>query len=144
MKLYRTTGGPVVDENGSWYLVPTRDWDELICSVDLYARVRAATGREAMTNFDPATVLAPVVSQEVWAAGVTYYRSRSARMEESKAAGGGSFYDRVYSADRPELFFKATPHRVAGHRQEVRIRQDSKWNVPEPELALVINSAGRI
>jgi 2-dehydro-3-deoxy-D-arabinonate dehydratase len=88
--------------------------------------------------------LAPIQSQEVWAAGVTYLRSRDARMEESKEAGGGSFYDRVYEADRPEIFFKATPHRVVGSGSAVRIRQDSKWNVPEPELALAINRQGAI
>jgi 2-dehydro-3-deoxy-D-arabinonate dehydratase len=96
-------------------------------------------------HFSPATeALAPIESQEVWAAGVTYYRSRTARLEEAKDAGGGDFYDRVYHAARPELFFKASPHRVAGPGQNVRIRSDSKWNVPEPELALVINSLGQI
>src|SRR3954462_6418809 len=80
------------------------------------------------------TLRAPVQSQEVWAAGVTYFRSRTARMEESKVAGGGSFYDRVYEADRPELFFTRTPHRVAGRGKAVRIRAEGKWNVPEPEL----------
>jgi 2-dehydro-3-deoxy-D-arabinonate dehydratase len=89
--------------------------------------------------------LLPLVqSQEVWAAGVTYYRSRTARMEESHAAGGGSFYDKVYEAARPELFFKASPHRVAAPGSTVRIRSDSRWNVPEPELTLAINSAGKI
>ncbi|HEY5910818.1 MAG TPA: fumarylacetoacetate hydrolase family protein, partial [Verrucomicrobiae bacterium] len=87
---------------------------------------------------------APIGSQEVWAAGVTYYRSRDARMEEAHEAGGDSFYDRVYSAERPELFFKATPHRVAGPGETVRIRKDSTWNVPEPELTLAINTRGRI
>lgn len=85
-----------------------------------------------------------IQSQEVWAAGVTYFRSRTARMEESKTSGGGDFYDRVYEADRPELFLKATPHRVAAPGGGVRIRSDSKWNVPEPELTLAINSAGKI
>ncbi len=87
-------------------------------------------------------LLAPLGTQEVWAAGVTYQRSREARMEES--ADGGSFYDKVYRAPRPELFFKATPNRVVGPNQPLRIRSDSKWNVPEPELALVINSRGQI
>jgi len=87
---------------------------------------------------------APIASQEVWAAGVTYLRSREARKDESKEAGGGSFYDRVYDAVRPEIFFKATPHRVTGAGGKVRIRSDSQWNVPEPEVALAINSAGRI
>lgn len=92
----------------------------------------------------PARVRAPLQSQEVWAAGVTYFRSMTARKEESKDAGGGTFYDRVYHADRPELFFKATPHRVAATGEAVRIRADSKWNVPEPELTLALNSRGRI
>jgi 2-dehydro-3-deoxy-D-arabinonate dehydratase len=87
---------------------------------------------------------APIEGQEVWAAGVTYLRSKDARMAESQDAGGGSFYDRVYSADRPELFFKAAPHRVAAPGSPVRIRRDSKWNVPEPELTLAIDSRGRI
>jgi 2-dehydro-3-deoxy-D-arabinonate dehydratase len=87
---------------------------------------------------------APIQSQEIWASGVTYLRSMTARMEEAREAGGGNFYDRVYHAARPELFFKATPSRVAGPGAKVRIRGDSRWNVPEPELTLAINSAGRI
>jgi len=92
----------------------------------------------------PDELLAPIGSQEVWAAGVTYLRSRDARMEEAKDAGGGTFYDRVYEAERPEIFFKATPNRVVGHRGLVRLRSDSKWNVPEPEVALAINRDGHI
>ena len=84
------------------------------------------------------TLLAPIDRQEVWAAGVTYKRSKVARMEESE--GAARFYDLVYEAPRPELFFKANPHRVSGPHQPVRIRQDAKWNVPEPELTLVLNS----
>jgi len=83
-------------------------------------------------------LLAPIDQQEVWAAGVTYRRSQAARMEESEAAA--SCYDRVYSSPRPELFFKATPHRVAGPGEPLRIRSDSAWNVPEPEVTLVLNS----
>ena len=89
-------------------------------------------------------MLAPIGTQEVWAAGVTYLRSREARIEESRDAGGGTFYDRVYDADRPELFFKATPHRVVGPGGPVRIRGDSQWNVPEPELTLAVSAAGTI
>lgn len=93
----------------------------------------------------PDEKLSAVIShQEVWAAGVTYLRSKSARVAESRDAGGGTFYDRVYEADRPELFFKATPHRVAAPGASVRIRSDSKWNVPEPELTLAINAHGEI
>jgi 2-dehydro-3-deoxy-D-arabinonate dehydratase len=87
---------------------------------------------------------APIGTQEVWAAGVTYYRSREARMEESSAAGGGDFYDRVYDAERPELFFKASPHRVVGPEGKVAIRDDSTWSVPEPELALLISPGGEV
>jgi 2-dehydro-3-deoxy-D-arabinonate dehydratase len=88
------------------------------------------------------TFLAPVDRQEVWAAGVTYKRSKIAREEESR--GAAQFYDKVYTADRPELFLKATPERVVGPGQPVRVRADSKWSVPEPELALVISPAGRV
>jgi 2-dehydro-3-deoxy-D-arabinonate dehydratase len=87
-------------------------------------------------------LLPPLDRQEVWAAGVTYLRSKVARMEESE--GGGSFYDRVYDAERPELFLKATPSRVVGTGGDVRIRGDARWNVPEPELALVVSPTGRL
>ena len=88
-------------------------------------------------------LLPPLGSQEVWAAGVTYYRSRTARMEEAKSAGGGDFYDRVYAAARPELFFKATPHRVVAARRAVSASAATRsWNVPEPELTLVVTARG--
>ena len=86
--------------------------------------------------------LAPIDRQEIWAAGVTYKRSKVAREEESR--GAAPFYDQVYTADRPELFLKATPERVVNPGEPVRVRADSKWSVPEPELALVINPAGGI
>ena len=144
MRLYRTSNGAFAEDNGKFYLVSADNWDELLSSSDLHARVRTAVANQAGLNFDHATVLAPVVSQEVWAAGVTYYRSRNARIDESKDAGGGSFYDRVYAAERPELFFKATGRRVVGTRSAVRIRSDSNWSVPEPELTLLINPSGTI
>jgi 2-dehydro-3-deoxy-D-arabinonate dehydratase len=105
----------------------------------LHDRLSGGTPVLAEARWEP-----PIQSQEVWAAGVTYLRSRDARIEEAKDAGGGTFYDRVYDADRPEIFFKATPHRVVGGGGEVRIRADSKWNVPEPELTLAINRNGAI
>ena len=148
MKLYRTTKGAFVEDNDRFYLVSPlpspHDWDELLCDPDLHGRARSAIRNGAPTGFDPATILAPVVSQEVWAAGVTYFSSRRARMEESKDAGGGDFYDRVYAAERPELFFKATGRRVVGHGKPVRIRTDAKWSVPEPELTLFVNPEGVI
>ena len=122
-------------------------FDDLINRDDLsgYLRRQVASAVPlAGFSLPDAQLLAPIGSQEVWAAGVTYYRSRDARMEEAQEAGGGSFYDRVYTAERPELFFKATPHRVAGPGQTVRIRSDSTWNVPEPELTLALNARGAI
>jgi 2-dehydro-3-deoxy-D-arabinonate dehydratase len=89
-------------------------------------------------------LLPPIVSQELWASGVTYYRSKVGRQEESKNAGGGDFYAKVYEAERPELFFKASGHRIVGHGGKVRIRKDSTWNVPEPELTLAITASGKI
>ena len=91
----------------------------------------------APIDLEAVTLLAPIDRQEVWAAGVTYKRSQIARMEESET--GASHYDRVYTAARPELFFKATPSRVAGPGEPVRVRADSRWSVPEPELALVVS-----
>jgi 2-dehydro-3-deoxy-D-arabinonate dehydratase len=87
------------------------------------------------------TLTAPIDAQEVWAAGVTYLRSRNARMEESSQS---DVYDRVYDADRPEIFLKATPSRVVGPGKPVGIRSDSGWDVPEPELALLINAGGEV
>jgi 2-dehydro-3-deoxy-D-arabinonate dehydratase len=91
-----------------------------------------------------ADAMAPLEGQEVWAAGVTYIRSRAARMEESHGSGAEGFYDAVYDAPRPELFFKASPWRVRGPGEYVRIRGDARWSVPEPELALCVNAAGTI
>jgi 2-dehydro-3-deoxy-D-arabinonate dehydratase len=144
VKLYRTARGLVIVVGGAHYLSPTNDWDALFNHDDLAHELIEMTRHAAPTELDPADLLAPIGRQEVWAAGVTYFRSRSARIEESKAAGGGDFYDRVYHAQRPELFFKATPHRVAGPGQPLRIRADSAWNVPEPELALAVNARGTI
>jgi 2-dehydro-3-deoxy-D-arabinonate dehydratase len=106
------------------------------------ARVAAEGATEPMPEDIP--LLAPVDEQEVWAAGVTYERSKVARQEESKAAGGGDFYDRVYSANRPELFFKSAGWRVVDPGAPVRVRHDSAWDVPEPEMTLVLSSAGKV
>jgi 2-dehydro-3-deoxy-D-arabinonate dehydratase len=143
MKLYRTAEAVIAEEAGSFFLVPARSWDELLSSGEIHARATASISGKAVA-FDPLTALAPIQSQEVWAAGVTYFRSRDARMRESKDAGGGDFYSRVYDAPRPELFFKATGRRVVGSGAQVRIRSDAKWNVAEPELTLVIDPSGKI
>jgi 2-dehydro-3-deoxy-D-arabinonate dehydratase len=144
IRIFNTNDGCVIEVDGR-YRRMSLSIDEIFTSDDPARTVLtdAATAPEAPAP-SAASLRAPIGSQEVWAAGVTYLRSRTARMEEAKDAGGGDFYDRVYSADRPEIFFKATPHRVVGPGGRVRIRSDSKWNVPEPELTLAINSAGRI
>jgi 2-dehydro-3-deoxy-D-arabinonate dehydratase len=144
MKLYKTVQGVVIEEDRQYYQLSGADWDTLVNRDDLLPWLKGTIQKLTPFVLEESNLLAPIGNQEVWAAGVTYYRSRDARMEESKAAGGGDFYDRVYYADRPELFFKSAAHRVAGHQQKVRIRKDSNWNVPEPELTLVISAAGKI
>jgi 2-dehydro-3-deoxy-D-arabinonate dehydratase len=149
MKLYKTKKGNLLEhQNKFWLLEQT--WDELINRDNLHGHlaksIRAGgelTAPEAADLLEQ-DLLAPIGSQEVWAAGVTYLRSRDARMEESKDSGGASFYDKVYEAERPELFFKSQPQRVSAHGEKVYIRRDSSWNVPEPELTLFINSKGLI
>ena len=145
MRLYRTDKGFFGEEQNRFWQVDAASWDELLCGADLHDRVRAAAHHaKPLESLDGMTLLSPVSSQEVWAAGVTYYRSRSARIEESKEAGGDGFYDRVYTAERPELFFKASGRRVIGPFGEVRIRRDARWSVPEPELTLAIHPSGTI
>jgi 2-dehydro-3-deoxy-D-arabinonate dehydratase len=95
-------------------------------------------------SIDTKSIVAPIGTQELWAAGVTYFRSKVARMEESKETGGDTFYDKVYDAERPELFFKATARRVVGLHENVCIRPDSTWNVPEPEWTLYATASGKI
>jgi 2-dehydro-3-deoxy-D-arabinonate dehydratase len=149
MKLYRTTGGYIVEQQDRFYEGADVSWDQLITHANLADHL--AKTLPQLKPMDAGSfasiekqVLAPIGSQEVWASGVTYHRSRNARMEEAKTAGGGDFYDRVYVAERPELFMKATPNRVVGHRGKVAIRKDATWSVPEPELTLLANPAGKI
>lgn len=150
MILYRTQTYILIHHEGALYELESSDWDRLVNQPDLYNTLKQMVDNSSPV--DPAdvpedindVVVAPIGSQEVWAAGVTYYKSRTARMEESSDAGGADFYDRVYHADRPELFFKASPHRVVGQHQKMNLRADSQWMVPEPELTLLINSAGQI
>ena len=149
VKLYNTTRGVVATgDDQSFVRMVGLKWDSVVAADDPTSvrRLSDHFGVESGSAADIADelLLPPIGSQEVWAAGVTYLRSKVARMEESKDAGGGTFYDRVYAADRPEIFFKATPHRVVGPGQPVRLRSDSKWNVPEPELALLVSPRGKI
>ncbi len=148
MKIYKTTTGIFIESEESIYSSEYMSWDSFVNQPDLFKSVQAGLtekkllGNKSMLN--ELVIQAPIQNQEIWAAGVTYTRSRDARMEESKDAGGGSFYDMVYDAVRPELFFKATSYRCVGTGDKVRIRRDSTWNVPEPELTLVINNTGNI
>jgi 2-dehydro-3-deoxy-D-arabinonate dehydratase len=146
VRLYRGEFGIAVEHDGAWRRLDGVEWDEVVNHEDLDAWLSASLG--SFTRLDPPPDLShlapPIGTQEVWAAGVTYFRSRTARMEEAKSAGGGDFYDRVYAAERPELFFKATARRVRGHGDAVRIRSDARWSVPEPELTLVVSARGAI
>lgn len=149
MKLFKTLKGIIVQNNAGQYLLKD-DWDVVINRENLFQFL--SEHLEAALYVDDSEFAmmpdhffqAPIGKQEVWAAGVTYLRSRDARMEESRDSGGADFYSKVYNAERPELFFKAFAHRVAAHKEKVFIRRDSKWNVPEPELTLFINSNGSI
>jgi 2-dehydro-3-deoxy-D-arabinonate dehydratase len=148
MKIYKTKKGVIVHDQDKHYLIANAEWDSFVNRKDLFKTVRREIEKIApdlqLSEVVLNEALAPVGNQEVWASGVTYLRSREARMEESKDAGGGDFYARVYEAERPELFFKAPSYRVVGSGDKVRIRKDSKWNVPEPELTLFISSFGTI
>src|SRR4051812_26772826 len=149
MHLYKTIKGIILTHEQQHFLF-NEDWDSLVNRSNLYQYLfQLVINQKNISNDEfeellNTSLLAPIGTQEVWAAGVTYLRSRDARMEEARDAGGGDFYQKVYEAERPELFFKAPPHRVVGHREDVYIRKDSSWNVPEPELTLYINSNGEI
>ena len=147
MKLFRHKHGVIIEKEGLFYANSHEtNWDELINRDDLYHYLEelVSLGSEQIGSISEYNILSPACSQEIWAAGVTYFSSRLARMEESQEAGGGDFYSRVYVADRPEIFFKATPARAVGPGEDFRIRKDSIWNVPEPELTLFVTSNAKI
>lgn len=147
LRIYKDTSGTVLfEKDGDWRTSAQFSIDALFRHVDPaeYANNAFDTGDTVRSGAETSPWAAPIGSQEVWAAGVTYYRSREARMEESEASGGDRFYDLVYDAERPELFFKSTAARTRGHLAPVRVRADSNWDVPEPELTLAISSAGNV
>ena len=150
MHLYNTKNGILLEHDSSFFKI-NENWDTLINRehleaylLDIIYTAHQLSEAEQSTWLADDSILPPIGKQEVWAAGVTYLKSRDARMEESQSSGGASLYDKVYDADRPELFFKSIASRVSGHQQQVYIRRDSSWNVPEPELTLFINSNGNI
>jgi 2-dehydro-3-deoxy-D-arabinonate dehydratase len=148
MRIFNTKKGIIIEDDESFFLSKKKKWDKFVNSKNLYKKVCKEVNKlkphDSLSDAIKDDLFAPIGSQEVWAAGVTYMRSREARMEEAKEAGGGDFYARVYDAERPELFFKSTAYRTVGSGEAVRIRKDSKWNVPEPELTLFISSKGTI
>ncbi|NRB50194.1 MAG: fumarylacetoacetate hydrolase family protein [Saprospiraceae bacterium] len=144
MRIFRKGALAILEHEGQWYQ-SKQLWNDLIRQPNLYQRLKAQLSLWQSIDFPDLTDIdAPIGEQEVWASGVTYLRSKAARMEESKDAGGGDFYDRVYDADRPELFFKSPYYKVVAPGGTVNIRRDSDWNVPEPELTLLISQAGTI
>ncbi len=145
MKLYNTINGTVIEADNNFYSVAT-DWDKLINDDNALQTAKDLIAGAAAGDSTLVEDLLPVIGsqQELWACGVTYLRSKIGRQEESKEAGGGDFYGRVYEAERPECFFKSTPHRVVGNKGLVRIRKDSTWDVPEPELTLVVTTSQKI
>ncbi|RXK61588.1 2-hydroxyhepta-2,4-diene-1,7-dioate isomerase [Lacibacter luteus] len=146
MKLFKTKAGVVIEQNNQFFLVANESWDTFINDDNVLVKATSLVAN--LPTVDPSVVnevLVPMGSnQELWACGVTYYRSMVGRKEESKAAGGADFYSKVYEAERPECFFKSPFHRVVGSNDYVRIRKDSTWDVPEPELTLVVTSSGKI
>ncbi len=147
MKLYKTNNGIVIEQNEKFFLLNDENWDSFINDDNLSEKIIRIIGNNNPID-NAGNILnnleAPIQSQELWAAGVTYSKSKEERQEESKDAGGGDFYARVYEAERPELFFKGNRNRIVNPGGKVRIRKDSTWNVPEPELTLVITSSGKI
>ncbi len=149
MKIYQAAKGIIIEHEEKFFLSKENNWDQLVNRQGLFEKMVLEINELKPDNSLSAHItftnlLAPINNQEIWASGVTYLRSREARMEESKDAGGGDFYARVYEAERPELFFKSPSYRAVGTGAAVRIRKDSKWNVPEPELTLFACSKGTI
>jgi 2-dehydro-3-deoxy-D-arabinonate dehydratase len=145
MRLFKTSKGIAIETENKYYLV-TEDWDTFINDDKIVSKVSGLISKLAQVKSSVVSELLPPIGshQELWACGVTYLRSKIGREEESKVAGGADFYGKVYEAVRPECFFKSNPLRIVGHNSPVRIRKDSKWNVPEPELTLVVSSSGKI
>lgn len=148
MKVYKLKDAIIITNGKSHSLLKNYDWDGFINDDGLFDKCKEVLAHEQFrtegTRLLTERLLTPIESQEIWASGVTYFRSKEGRQEESKESGGSDFYQKVYEAERPELFFKANGFNAVGPNENVRIRADSSWNVPEPELTLVITSNGNI
>jgi 2-dehydro-3-deoxy-D-arabinonate dehydratase len=147
MKIFKTKNGIIIQRANKYYLV-NENWDLFINDDNLFDKMENISQENDPINNGQTLIAsgleAPIDSQELWASGVTYFRSKQGRQEESKKSGGADFYQHVYEAERPEIFFKATSNRIVGSGEKVRIRQDSTWDVPEPELTLLNTSSGKI
>ncbi|EOZ98439.1 Fumarylacetoacetate hydrolase family protein [Indibacter alkaliphilus LW1] len=143
MKLYKIAKGIIIEFNEKYYFKSSLDWDNFVNKDNLYQQIKAEIPQLNEIEFGE-EILTPIGTQEIWASGVTYMRSREARMEESKDSGAAVFYSHVYEAERPELFFKSSYFRASGPDEPVYIRKDSQWNVPEPELTLFASTSGKI
>jgi 2-dehydro-3-deoxy-D-arabinonate dehydratase len=141
MKLYRGSSGWCLEQDGRAKTLHKFDFDAWLAEGDPVARL-IALAAQAPDGRVPDQPELPMGTQEVWLAGVTYHRSKIARMEESSFSANA--YDRIYDAVRPELAFKATPRRCVGTGGRLRLRADSKWNVPEPELTLLVSAHGKV
>jgi 2-dehydro-3-deoxy-D-arabinonate dehydratase len=140
-KIYRIESGVQIENiHGEFSSTLAVNWDDFINQENLFQFCE----KQVFGSLNREKIHIPIDSQEIWAAGVTYLRSKVARMEESKESGGDTFYDKVYDAERPEIFYKGNKLRAIGHHGQVRIRKDSAWNVPEPELTLFINRNNQI
>jgi 2-dehydro-3-deoxy-D-arabinonate dehydratase len=145
IKIYHIVEDKCIAEKDKKFKIIKSSFSDVITSNDIAKVVEKEWEKGESTKLNDHKILAPITSnQEVWACGVTYLNSKIGREEESKDAGGGDFYHRVYFAKRPEVFFKATPSRVVGPHGNVNIRKDSTWDVPEPELTLVVNPKNKI
>ena len=148
IRVYKTDNAIVIEQDNNCFISKETNWDQFINRDGLYQKILLELKKLKPVGdsnwLKQQNIEAPIGTQEVWAAGVTYLRSKIARMEESEESGGATFYDKVYDAERPELFFKSTAQKVVGNNGMVRIRKDSQWDVPEPELTLVVTSSGKI
>ena len=146
MKVYKTKSGIIIENEKHSYLLEETNWDVFINDDKLFQKMKSLCISLPLFEHPISSleILKPMGNQELWACGVTYLRSKIGRQEESNASGGSDFYAKVYDAERPEVFFKSTAHRVVGHGDKVNIRKDSVWDVPEPELTLVVTSSGKI
>lgn len=149
MRIYPTTSGIVLRTTEDAYYLIDEEWETFVNDDALLSKLERMASSASHSTRGRALIeeqlqlpLGP--RQEIWGSGVTYYSSRLARMEEAQDAGGGDFYARVYDAERPEIFFKGTAHRAVPSGGHVRLRADSQWSVPEPELALLVASSGKI